>query len=785
MVKEFTKKPNFDEIEKKWQKYWQEKQIYKFDEKSKKQIYSIDTPPVYASASHLHVGHALHYTQFEFIARFWRMNGKEVYFPPCFDNNGLPTEKYVEEKHKLSKGEIPRDKFRKLCREEASKVEKEYANRAFKGLGHSHDWDLLYTTIDSEAQKVSQKAFLQLVKQKDAYRGKEPTLWCPYHQTALAQAEVESISRNTSLNFINFNLKNGGKIEIATTRPELLPACVGVFVNPKDKRYKNLIGKTAIVPLFDYEVPILSDDKVDIKFGSGIVMICTFGDTTDIEWWKKHNLPLKTCITSDGKLNELAGKFKGLDFKTAREAIKDELDGKGYLIRCEPLTQEVGVCWRCSTPVEYLVTKQWFIKTLKYKKKIISQSKKINWNPSFYSKRLEDWVNNLGWDWCISRQRHYGVPIPIWYCKKCNEIIFPDEKDLPIDPLLSKPKKKCKCGSNEFIPEEDIFDTWMTSSMTPQIASKQLENSKLYKKIMPMSLRPQSHDIIRTWAFYTILKSYLLEKNIPWKDVMIGTYVLDPKGRGMHKSKGNAIWLPELLNKYPIDAIRYWAASAGVGEDLPFQEKELVRGVKLLTKLWNVCRFFNINKENHIESKVNLEIEDKWILSRLQQSKNKYKKHFEKYDISKAKKELEMFFLHEFCDFYLEMIKYRLYGEDKDKKNSAIWTLNKCILNSLVLWSPFIPHITEELYQLIFKKEHKEKSIHLTNFNYYNYGIDKQALERGKLAVKIISEVRKYKQDNNMSLGKELDEYKLKTKEDISDIKELIKGAMRIKKLRI
>lgn len=779
MVKEFPKKPKFDEIETKWQKYWEDKKIYKFDKNSKKEIYSIDTPPVYASAAHLHVGHALHYTQFEFMARFQRMNGKEVYFPPCFDNNGLPTEKYVEEKYKISKGDMPRAKFRKLCREESSKVEKDYGDRTFKKLALSQDWNLLYTTIDPQAQKVSQKAFLDLVKQKDAYRAKEPTLWCPYHQTALAQAEVESTSRKTVLNYINFTLQDGKKIEIATTRPELLPSCVGIFVNPKDKRYKKFIGKKAIVPLFNNEVEILTDEKVDPKFGSGMVMICTFGDSTDIEWWKKHKLPLKICMTKDGKLNELAGKYKGLSFKKAREAIKDDLTGQGFLIKEEPLEQEVGVCWRCKTPVEYLVTDQWFIKTLKYKKNIISQAKKINWHPNFYRKRLEDWTKNLGWDWCISRQRYYGVPIPAWYCKKCGEVLLADEKDLPIDPVNSKPSKKCKCGSTDFIADEDVFDTWMTSSMTPQIASKQLDNPKLYKKIMPMSLRPQSHDIIRTWAFYTILKSYLLEKNIPWKNVMIGTYVLDNKGKGMSKSLGNVVWLEEMLKKYPIDAIRYWAASAGVGEDLPFQEKEMSRGLKLLTKLWNASRFVSMHLDK-TPKKADLEIADKWMLSKLSQTIKDYKRFFENYEISKARKEIEMFFLHDFCDFYLEMVKYRLYGDNQKSKDSAKFALKTALNLILKMWSPFIPHTTEEIYQILFAEE---KSIHLAQIE-SDITSDKKALEKGELAVKIISEIRKYKQDNNMSLGKELDEYKVKTKEDISDIKELIKGAMRIKNLK-
>lgn len=780
MIFMLAKKYDPREMEGKWQKWWLEKGIYRFDPRSKKPVFSIDVPPVYASAAHLHVGHALHYTQFEFMARFWRMNGKEVYFPPCFDNNGLPTEKYVEEKYKITKGDMPRDEFRKLCRKEAGKVEEEYANRAFKGLGHSHDWNLLYTTIDPDAQIVSQLAFLQLVEHGDAYRAEEPVLWCPYHQTALAQAEVENKPRTTVLNYLYFELEGGGKIEIATTRPEFLPACVGIFVHPEDKRYKKLVGKKAIVPIFGQKVPIMEDEKVEKDFGSGIVMICTFGDTTDIEWWKGHKLPLKICITEDGKLNELGGKYRGLDLNKAKEVIKEDLAKEGYVIKEENLQQEVGMCWRCKTPVEYIVAKQWFIKTLDYKKEIIAQSKKINWHPSFYRKRLEDWTNNLGWDWCISRQRHYGVPIPVWYCRKCGKPLLAEEKDLPVDPLFTKPDKKCGCGSGDFDPEEDVFDTWMTSSMTPQIASQQFKNPEIYKKIFPMSLRPQSHDIIRTWAFYTILKSFLLYKEIPWKDVMIGTYVLDTKGRGMHKSSGNVIWLPDMLKKYSVDALRYWSASAGVGEDLPFQEKEMVHGTKLLLKLWNSARFASLHIKDAREAK-KMELEDRWILSRLSETVKNYRELMESYRISKARKELEMFFLHDFCDFYLEMAKHRLYGEDKKSKAAAQFTLYKTFLGITKLWAPIIPHITEEIYQELFREKEKDESVHLSQLPEAEK-LDKEALELGKMATEVISQVRQYKTQKDMAMNAELERIVIESNSDkIKEAEEVIKGTMKIK----
>ncbi len=773
-------KIDFRLVEAKWQKWWAANKIYKFDSKSKKPIYSIDTPPAYASAGHLHVGHGLHYTQFELFARYFRMLGCNVYFAPGYDDNGLPTEKYVEEKYKIDKSKTSKAEFRKLCLEESKKVEEEYSERVYKALGHSYDWDLLYTTISSEAQKVAQTSFLDLHKKGEAYRAEEPTLWCPYHQTALAQAEIEDEARTTKLNYIKFKLENGKHITIATTRPELLPSCVGIFVNPNDKRYKNLVGKKAETPLFSLKVPIMADEKVDMEFGTGIVMVCTFGDKTDIEWWKKHKLPLRVCITKDGKLNKSAGKYAGLSFGQAKEKIIEDIKKAGLLEKQEPLDQTVGVCWRCHNPVEFLVTKQWFIKTLVHKKEIISQARKIKWYPDFYRKRLEDWTNNLTWDWCISRQRFYGVPIPVWYCKKCSEPILPDEKDSPIDPEKDNPKKPCKCGGREFVPEQDVFDTWMTSSMTPQIACRWLKNPELYKKIYPMSLRPQSHDIIRTWAFYTILKSYLHFKSIPWKNVMIGTYVLDSKGRGMHKSLGNAVWIDDILKKYNVDTFRYWVATAGVGEDLMFNEKEFDRGQKILIKLWNTARFVQMHIKD-LKKKPQLKVIDKWILSRLSQTIEEYHKYFKNYEPSKARKEIEMFFLHEFCDFYLEMVKWRLYGNDKTA-DAARCTLYECLLAILKLWAPFIPHITEEIYQTMFQKIEKDKSIHISQFP-EPVKIDTKALEIGKLAVKIISDIRKFKVDKNLSLGAELESYTLKKEKGIEEIEDEIKGTMRIKKI--
>lgn len=766
------------EIEPRWQRFWEENKIYKFNPGSAKPVFSIDTPPPYASSGHLHVGHALHYTQFELIARYKRLRGFNVYFPPCFDNNGLPTEKYVEEKFNISKAQTTRAEFRKLCKEESAKIEKAYAERFFKRLGHSYDWNLLYTTIDPEAQKVSQTSFLELVKQGDCYQAEEPTIWCTKHQTALAQAEVEDLHRTTKLNFINFEMEDGSKIEIATTRPEFLPACVGIFVHPADNRYKHLVGKNATVPLFNLKVPVQTDENVDMEFGSGILMVCTFGDTADIDKWRRHKLPMRIIVTKDGRLNDLCGKYQGMRLEPARKAIVEDLQKQGYFIREEQIEQTVGSCWRCSTPVEFIVTKQWFIKALDYRSELVEQGRKINWFPEFYRKRFEDWTMNLAWDWCISRQRFYGVPIPAWHCRKCGEVLLPDKEDLPLDPTETKPKKKCRCGSSEFAPEDDVFDTWMTSSMSPEIAVKWLERPDRFKKMFPVSLRPQAHDIIRTWAFYTILKAYLHFRSIPWKDIALGTYVLDPKGKGMHKSKGNVVWTDELLEKYSVDVLRSWVGTATFGEDLPFQEKELVTGQRFLTKLWNASRFGLMHLEDYAGKPDQLQPIDRWILTKLGKTIKYATETMDKYRTGSAKREVEQFFWHTLCDNYLELIKDRLYNPGKrgeEARQSAQYALYRSILSVLKMLAPVVPHITEEIYQAYFAEKEGKKSIHISEWpEYIEEEIDGQAEKAGDIAVDIVGTLRRYKSEKNLSLKAPIKKLEIHCETELQKTVELV-----------
>ncbi len=744
---------NPKESEPKWQEFWIKENIYKFDENSKKLVYSIDTPPPTVSGK-MHIGHAFSYSHQDIIVRYKRMKGFNIFYPWGFDDNGLATERFVEKKLNIKAVDMKRSDFIKLCLKETTEAEKEL-QASWKSIGLSPEWSRNYRTIDNDSRKISQLSFIDLYKQGREYRTETVSIFCPTCRTAIAQVELKDKELESISNDIIFKV-DGKAIIISTTRPELLGSCVAVFVNPEDEKNKSLIGKKAKVPLFNFEVPILADKRVDIAKGSGIVMCSTFGDLTDIEWQKAYNLPIKISINPDGKLNEISKNYKGLSIHEARKAIIQDLKKENLIVSQKPIKHAVNVHERCNTEIEFLKSKQWFIKYLDLKDKFIELGKKVNWYPAHMYHRYVNWIKGLQWDWCISRQRFFGVPFPVWYCKKCEEIILADEKDLPIDPLETKPKiKECpKCKCKEFIPEKDVIDTWATSSLTPQIA---LKDKNLFKKIFPMSLRPQSHDIITFWAFNTIVKSWLHEKNIPWKDIMISGYVLSETGEGMSKSKGNIIEPKEMLQKYSADALRFWASSSKLGEDIRYQEKDILTGQKTITKIWNASKFSILNLQDFdFKKPKKIELIDQWILSKLNTLVKDVTDSFDKYEYSKAKSDLEFFFWHVFCDYYLEIIKYRLYNLEKlnkEKRKSAQYTLYNTLLSIIKLYAPIMPHISEEVYQLYFRKNEKQKSIHLSNWPEFSKKLENKKLESiGDLLIEIISQVRQSKTKNNLSL---------------------------------
>ncbi|MBS3163734.1 valine--tRNA ligase [Candidatus Woesearchaeota archaeon] len=744
---------NSKESEKKWQEFWEKNKIFSFNKKSKAPIYSIDTPPPTVSGE-MHIGHACSYSQQDFIARYKRMSGFNLFFPFGTDDNGLPTERLVEKTYGIKAKDMPRNDFIKLCIDFLKKELPRFV-QDWKNIGISCDWDIKYSTIDAHSRKISQWSFLDLYKKGRIYRKDAPAMFCPECKTGVAQVEVHDKERDSMFNDIIFKVGKADII-IATTRPELLPACVAIFYHPGDSRYKHLKGKKASVPLFNFEVPILEDIRADPKKGTGIVMCCTFGDQTDMEWQKAHNLPIKIAITEDGKMKDIAGNYKGLTIRDARKEIIEDLKKNSLLVSQKPIKHVVNVHERCGTEIEFIKSKQWFVKYLDLKQDMLKWGSELVWYPNYMKHRYSNWVRGLQWDWLISNQRYFGVSFPVWYCKKCNEPIIAEEKQLPVDPQKDKPLiSKCpKCSSNEFIPENDILNTWFTSSMTPQIAI-QLMDKEMQKKLFPMNLRPQAHEIITFWLFNTMIKSRLHFGKNPWKEAAISGFVT-LQGEKMSKSKGNIIRPQEVLEKYGADALRFWAASSKLGEDFDYQEKDIVTGQKTIVKLWNAYSFISMHLKDFDHKKPKLEPIDQWLLLKLNSLVKECTGYFDKYEYSFAKSKVENFFWNTFCDYYLEIVKDRLYNPDKrgkESRKSAQYTLYNTFLTTLKLFAPIMPHITEEIYNDYFIKKEKDKSIHISKWPEQDKKLQDKKLEKlGDKFISVIKEIRQFKSKNNKSL---------------------------------
>lgn len=738
--------------EEKWLNYWKKNKIYEF-KPDYREVYSIDTPPPTVNGK-IHIGHIFSYSQAEMIARYKRLRGYNVFYPFGFDDNGLPSERLVEKEQKKKAHEIGRESFSKLCYETTNKYEEEFQD-LFSKLGVSTDWSMCYKTVSSSTIKISQNSFLDLIEKGHCYHKESPALWCNECLTSIAQAELETKTIRTTFNYVNFKTVEDNEIfTIATTRPELLPAIVCVFVNPDDDKNNHLIGKTAHIPVIDVNVPIIGDEKVAIDKGTGIVMCCTFGDQTDIEWWKKYNLPLKYIFTDDGRIMDSVPNYGGLKIKEARKQIVDDLQVGGYIVKIEELEHEVQTHERCGSEVEYTVMKQWFIDIMSHKEDFLRIGNEINWYPTHMHNRYEEWVNNVAWDWCISRQRYFGVPFPVWYCKECGEPIFASKEQLPVNPLTDTPSiEKChKCGCKEFIPESDVMDTWATSSVTPLINMKYGEKDNYESILKPMSLRSNASEIIRTWDFYTIVKSYYHFGIKPWDNVMISGFVMANKGEKISKSKGNSKVEPlDLIKQFSADVVRYWAASGRLGTDITFSEETLLRGKKLVNKIWNVSKFVQMHLEDYQDKAFDdFEYIDKWILGNFIDMEKEYLKYLDNYEIGLALNILEKFFWN-FCDNYIEIVKHRLYRPEEfceKARYSGQKTIYILLYKLLQDFSIFFPFITEEIYQDIY---HDMKSIHITEIKSLNYSFDEEIVN-GNLMCEIISMVRGKKSSSNLSL---------------------------------
>ena len=806
-------------IEKEIQKKWLKQKIYKFNSDEKRPPYIIDTPPPYPTGR-MHLGHALNWTYMDIIARFKRMNNYDVLFPQGWDCHGLPTEVKVEEIHGITKTDLDRHEFRKLCIELTDENIKKMREQ-INSLGISIDWDREYITMSPEYVMKSQKAFVKMHKEDLVYRGKHPVNWCPRCQTAIAFAEVEYKDRKSYLNHIKFPYAEDENkyLEIATSRPELLAACVGIVVNPEDKRYGEIVGKTVKVPLFNHEVKVYPDKDVEMDFGTGVVMVCTFGDKTDVVWVNRHNLEVKEAITEKGELSDICGKYAGMTTEDAKKQIINDLKEEGYLIKQDPLEQNVGVCWRCKTPIEIIVGDQWFVNVKELLDKVEKATNEIKWTPEHMKTRLLQWIKDMGWDWCISRQRLFATPIPVWYCKDCGNVIVAKEEDLPIDPTKECPYT-CKCGNKNLIPETDVLDTWMDSSITPMAITEWETNNEFFNKYYPVQLRPQGHDIIRTWAFYTIIKSMALTDKKPWEEIVINGMVFGEDGYKMSKSRGNVVEPFEITKDYGADALRLWASNSTLGNDVPFAWKEVDYGYRFLRKFWNASRFAkmnlndetiqiikeNINNSNNIKLSINgapndiVEIAnpcncvtvdnpvDLWILSKLNRLIEKVSNDLENYKFNTVG-DIEKFVWHDLCDNYIEMVKYRLYNKEdseeaKISKFNAQYTLYTVITNVLKLMAPFTPHFSDIVGE-IYKIDNLHESWSKVDKN----KISEENENIGEIAKNTVVSIRRYKSNKGMPLNAPLEHVEIYTNnhdyEGLLKVVEDIKGTLNINELKI
>ena len=747
---------------------WQASGVYHFSGDTGAPVYSIDTPPPTVSG-YLHLGHVYSYSHADFLARFWRMNGYNVFYPMGYDDNGLPTERLVESWLGITAQQAGRRAFAEKCLEVSEKAEQEY-QALWQRMGLSIDWRHTYRTIDDLSRRTSQWSFIDLYRKGLAYRQEAPAIWCPECRTAIAQAELNDLDRDSEFVTLAFRFEDGETLPMATTRPELLPACVAAFVHPGDERYKRLVGRQLIVPLFGQSVPLLADPAADPEKGTGAVMCCTFGDAVDVDWWRTHRLPLKIVLGRDGRLTEAAGDFAGLPVPDARRQIVEALDSRGLLLDRQPAAQSVRVHERCDTPVEYIVVLQWFVRVLEFKQELLEAGEQIAWHPAHMHTRYREWVENLRWDWCISRQRAFGIPFPVWYCTACGEAIVANEEQLPVNPVDKQPDRPCQCGSASFTPEQDVMDTWATSSLTPQIVGRWppiesvggwLAGEELYGKVFPFSLRPQSHEIIRTWAFYTIAKSHFHFGALPWREVAVSGWGVAGEGMGkISKSRGGGPMAPlDAIARYSADAVRYWAAGTSLGKDAVIDEQKIQAGTKLVVKLWNVARFGErfLAGYRPPASMPILSAADRWILSRTQQLVRRATRLWREYDYATAKSETESFFWRDLADNYLEMAKQRLYDETHPLHAGARYALYHVLLTTIRLFAPILPHVTEEIYRELFSGTEGTEgtlSIHSARWPDVDEALlDERAEAVGEELVEIATAVRRYKSERSLSLG--------------------------------
>jgi valyl-tRNA synthetase len=765
-------RPTLEGLEAKWSEAWERAGVYRFDRSAERErVFAIDTPPPTVSGS-LHVGHVFSFTHTDTIARYQRMRGREVFYPMGWDDNGLPTERRVQnhfgvrcdpsvpydpdfqvpsEPSDRGQGStdgqgsvggrgsdqpvaVSRPNFVELCLALTESDEQAF-EALWRTLGLSVDWSMTYTTIGPLAQRISQRSFLGLLARGGAYQLEAPTLWDVDFQTAVAQAELEDRERPGAMHRVRFrpageaaapSRRDGHQDSdalIETTRPELIPACVALLAHPEDARHAALVGSEVLTPLFGTRVPVMTHPLVEQDKGTGLVMVCTFGDLTDVMWWRELALPVRSVLGPDGRLAEVPwgapgwesqdvelarsdyGELQGRTINQARKRIVEMLEQSGDLVgEPQPVTRAVKFFEKGERPVEIVTSRQWFIRTIEHREQLLARGRELKWHPPYMRARFEDWVNGLTGDWCVSRQRFFGVPFPVWYpIDEGGTVLYEQplparEEQLPVDPSTDVPDGYDAAQRGQpggFAGDPDVMDTWATSSLTPQIAGHAGEDGDLFGKVFPMDVRPQAHDIIRTWLFSTILRSHLDEHALPWANAAISGWVLDPDRKKMSKSKGNVVTPMHLLEEYGADAARYWAASGRPGTDTAFDPQQMKVGRRLAVKLLNASKFALADLPAQGESLTHPL--DRALIARLAAVVADATDSFEQYDYARALERAESFFWW-YCDFYLELVKGRRYDADPAVSASVSLALRVSLSVFQRLFAPFLPFVCEEVW---------------------------------------------------------------------------------------